>query len=44
MKMNLAVGVFVAFIVTAEIAAQTQPCTLKQEKEQVLSARSLQGI
>jgi hypothetical protein len=44
MMMNLVTGVFVAFIVTAEIAAQTQSCTLKEENAQVLSARSLKGI
>jgi hypothetical protein len=37
MMMNLVAGVFVAFVVTAAIAAQTEPCTLKQENEQVLS-------
>lgn len=34
MKMNLVAAVFVAFAVTAGIAAETQPCTLKQENAQ----------
>jgi hypothetical protein len=44
MKMYLVAVIFVAFTVTARISAQTEPCTLKQENTQVLSARSLQGI
>lgn len=35
--MNLVAGVCVAFVVTAGIAAQTEPCTLNQENAQCAS-------
>jgi hypothetical protein len=36
MKMNLVAAIFVAFVATAGIAAQTGTCSLKQENETVL--------